>query len=231
MIRIMCGRYSLRRVNLAASGLDAVPELPFEEFTEHPRFNIAPSQSVPVVRLDKEGKRSAGLLRWGFIPRWAKEMPKVQPVNARAETAPTSGMFRDAFARRRCLVPADAFYEWRKLDAKTKQPMWMHFPDDRVFAFAGLWERWRPGDDAEPLDTFTILTTTPNDLMTPIHNRMPVILRPADYARWLDPATGPQEAARLMAPYPDGELEAVPVSRTVNSPRNDVAGCIEPLVS
>jgi putative SOS response-associated peptidase YedK len=227
----MCGRYSLRRVNLVLSELNAVPELPFEEFTERPRFNVAPSQQVPIVRLNEQGQRSAGLLRWGFIPRWAKELPKVQPINARAETVATSGMFRDAFVRRRCLVPADGFYEWRKLDAKTKQPMWVHFPDDRLFAFAGLWERWRPAKDAEPVDTFTVLTTTPNALMEPIHNRMPVIIPPGGYGRWLDPESDVGVATAMLRPYPDGEMVAVPVSRTVNSPRNNVPECIAPLAT
>jgi putative SOS response-associated peptidase YedK len=216
-------------VNLVLSELNAVPELPFEEFTEHPRFNVAPSQSVPVVRLDKEGRRSAGLLRWGFVPRWAREMPKVQPINAKAETVATSGMFRDAFARRRCLVAADGFYEWQKLDARTKQPMFVHFPDDQLFALAGLWERWRPAPEAEPLDTFTVITTDPNALMAPIHNRMPVIIRPEDYGRWLDLATTTSQAIGMLRAYPDGELEATPVSRTVNNPKNNVPECVEPL--
>jgi putative SOS response-associated peptidase YedK len=230
----MCGRYTLRRVNLARSGLNALPEPTFEEFSEHgrPLFNVAPSQSVPVVRLDKEGRRTAGLLRWGFIPHWAREQPpKVRPINARAETVGASGMFREAFQRRRCLVPADGFYEWRRVDAKNKQPMFVHFPDDRLFAFAGLWERWRADPDAAPTDTFTILTTTPNELMTPIHNRMPVIIRRDDYDQWLDPGTDTGRAAELLRPYPDGELEAVPVGRTVNNPKNDTPECIERLVS
>ena len=145
----MCGRYVLRgrREQLAiAMGLIDAPA--FEEFTDRPRYNVAPSQHVPVVRVDAGGRRVGSLVRWGLIPHWAKDVPKVQPINARAETVRTSGMFRQAFERRRCLVPADGFYEWRKVDAKTKQPMFVHFPDDRVFAFAGLWERWRaPGDD------------------------------------------------------------------------------------
>jgi putative SOS response-associated peptidase YedK len=159
----------------------------------------------------------------GLIRHWAKAMPKLQPINARAESVPTSGMFRDAFARRRCLVPADGFYEWRKLDAKTQQPMFVHFPDDRTFAFAGLWERWRPQPPAAaaapktdvqadqppgiedeqraaPLDTCTIITTTANALMASIHDRMPVILRPEDYARWLDRDMDPNEAAALLRP-------------------------------
>jgi putative SOS response-associated peptidase YedK len=227
----MCGRYTLRRINLAHSGFNAMPEPGFEEFSEHPRFNIAPSQNVAVVRMNKEGSRSIGLVRWGLIPHWAKDSPKAQPINARAESVRTSGMFRQAFSRRRCIVPADGFYEWKKLDAKNKQPMFMHFPDDRVFGFAGLWERWRPPDDpdAKPLDSCTIITITPNTLMAPIHDRMPVILKPDEYQTWLERETDPDEAAKLMRPYPDGELEAVPVDRLVNSPKNDVPECVKPL--
>ena len=246
----MCGRYTLRRIDLARSAFGAVPDPgfeEFEEFTERPRFNIAPSQHVAVVRLNKAGGRSLGLVRWGLIPHWAKGPPKAQPINARAETVLTSGMFRQAFARRRCILPADGFYEWRKLDPKTKQPMFVHFPDERLFGFAGLWERRHPAggasgadgsggegskggpEGAEPVDTCAIITTTPNQLMAPIHDRMPVILRPEDYAAWLDRETDPAEAAALMRPYPDGELEAVPVGRLVNSPGNDVPECVQSL--
>jgi putative SOS response-associated peptidase YedK len=225
----MCGRYTLRRLELVLSGFDAVPEPGFEEFTERPRFNIAPSQQVAVVRLNKTGGRALGFVRWGLIPHWARELPKLQPINARAETLSTSGMFRQAFARRRCLVPADGFYEWKKLDAKSKQPMFIHFPDDRLFAFAGLWERWKPADDVEPVDTCTIITTAPNRLMAPIHNRMPVILRPEDYDGWLNPQTGPDTVKKLLQPYADDELAAQPVDKLVNSPKNDVPECVKSL--
>jgi putative SOS response-associated peptidase YedK len=201
----------------------------FEEFTERPRYNIAPSQDVAIVRINKNGDRVLGLVRWGLIPHWAKEVPKIQPINARAETVPTSGMFKQAFTRRRCIVPADGFYEWKKLDPKTKQPMFIHFPDERVFGFAGLWERWKPTEGAEPVDTCTIITTTPNQLMASIHDRMPVILKPEDYGKWLDRETDPHEAEKLMHPYPEGELEAVPVNRLVNSPKNEGPACIEPM--
>ena len=174
----MCGRYVLRSIDLARSAFNASLDPGFEEFTERPRFNIAPSQDVAVVRINQSGDRVLGLVRWGLIPHWAKEQPKIQPINARAETVPTSGMFKQAFAQRRCIVPADGFYEWKKLDAKNKQPMFIHFRDDRVFGFAELWERWKPTEDAEPLDTCAIITTTPNTLMSSIHDRMPVILKP-----------------------------------------------------
>ena len=225
----MCGRYTLRRIDLIRGGFDASLLPSFEEFTERPRFNIAPSQAIPVVRLDSSGKRVLGTVRWGLIPSWTKGKPKHEPINARAETLATSGMFRQAFERRRCLVPADGFYEWRKLDAKTKQPMFVHRRDDGVFAFAGLWERWKPDPEAEPVDTCTIITTTPNELMAPIHDRMPVILDPADYARWLDRETPAADVAGLLRPCPPDEMEARPVSTRVNSPRNDDEECVQPL--
>ena len=198
----MCGRYVLRSIDLALSAFNASLDPGFEEFTERPRFNIAPSQDIAVVRINQNGDRVLGLVRWGLIPHWAKEPPRFQPINARAETVLTSGMFKQAFLRRRCIVPADGFYEWKKLDAKTSQTMFIHFPDDRAFGFVGLWERWKPTEDAEPVDTCTIITTTPNTLIASIHDRMPVILKPEDYGQWLDRETDPHEAEKLLGPYP-----------------------------
>src|SRR5688572_1658672 len=141
----MCGRYTLRRIDLIRGGFDARLLPAFEELTERPRFNIAPSQMIPVVRLNAQGERVIDAVRWGLIPSWTKGKPKQQPINARGETVATSAMFRQAFERRRCLVPADGFYEWRKLDTETKQPMYVRRKDEDLFAFAGLWERWKPG--------------------------------------------------------------------------------------
>ena len=220
----MCGRYRLKRIDLLEMGLRSQPLFPgFEEFSEHPHFNVAPAYRMPIVRLGDEGRELA-FAQWGLIPSWAKEAPKIKPINARAETVATGGMFRQAFSRRRCIVPADGFYEWRKLDARTKQPMFIHFPRDRPFGFAGLWERWRGANDEVPLETFTIITTTPNELMAGIHNRMPVILRPEDYTRWLDGSSSVENLKPLLAPYPEGELEAYPVSSYVNSPKNTGPG-------
>lgn len=225
----MCGRYVLRRIDLIRSGFNADLLPDFEEFTERPRFNLAPSQQIPVVRLDKDGNRVVAPIRWGLIPSWSKAQPKVQPINARSESAATSGMFKQALNRRRCIIPADGFYEWKKLDPKTKQPMFIHFPDDRLFGFAGIWERWRDPATDSVVDTTTILTTTPNDLMKDIHDRMPVILKPNDFSRWLDREVTADAVVELMRPYPDGELYAYPVSRTVNSPRNDDPSCVAPI--
>lgn len=214
--------------------IDAMPRIPFEEFDERPkwpppppRWNIAPSQSVPIIRLHG-GTGELALVRWGLIPSWTKEKPTIAPINARAETVASSGMFRQAFQRHRCLIPADGFYEWKKLTPKTKQPMFIHRPDDSLFFFGGLWERWKPSEAAEPIETKTIITTTPTPLMEGIHNRMPVILRQQDYERWLEPDAKPDALKSLLVPYP-GELEAYPVSTHVNSPKNDDPECIEKL--
>ncbi|MDB5290279.1 MAG: response-associated peptidase [Phycisphaerales bacterium] len=219
----MCGRYTIRRADVGAAALRALNMPLFEEFTELkivPRFNIAPSQSAPVIRLNAAGKAAAGEVRWGLIPSWTKGKPKMQPINARAENVATSAMFRQALERRRCLVPADGFYEWHG-SKPPKQPYFIRRKDDGLFMFAGLWERWKPDDDAEPIDTFTLITTTPNELMSPIHNRMPVILGPADYGKWLDRDAGAEEAMKLLRPYPAEEMEAWPISARVNRVGND----------
>jgi len=229
-MRTMCGRYTLRRPDLLAAAFDATPTLPFEEFTERPRFNVAPSQDVAIVRINSSGDRVLGLVRWGLIPSWTKGKPKQQPINARAETVASSGMFRQAFERRRCLVPADGFYEWQVIDGR-KQPMFVRRHDDAPFAFAGLWERWTPEEGAEPVDSMTIVTTAPNALMAPIHDRMPVILAQPDYARWMDREVPGAEVASLLRPYAEQDMAAVPVSTHVNSPRNDDCDCVAPLAA
>ena len=134
-------------------------------------------------------------------------------------------MFRQSFQRRRCLVPADGFYEWKGAKPP-KQPFFIHKPDDSIFAFAGLWDRWRETEDSDPVESFTIITTTPNALLATIHNRMPVIVKRGDYQRWLDPASRDDEVKSILAPYPEGELEAYPVSSHVNSPKNDDPDCV-----
>jgi putative SOS response-associated peptidase YedK len=221
----MCGRYRIKRFDLLVAGLRSQPLPGFEEFDEKPRWNVAPSQLVPIIRSGQNGTNELALVRWGLIPSWTKERPKLQPINARAETIATSGMFRQAFARRRCLIPADGFYEWKKM-GKAKQPMFIHRRDDELFRFAGLWERWTP-PGAEPVETMTIITTTPNPLMDLIHDRMPVILRPEDCDRWLNPKTSPADAQAMLKPCDPDELEAYPVSKLVNSPRNDDPSCCE----
>ena len=244
----MCGRFTLRApASAVAEQFSLFDVAPFA-----PRFNIAPTQPVAVVRAptlynagtgDTSDGRLGGQsdaspspapcparelvwLRWGLVPSWAKD-PAIgaRMINARAETAAQKPAFRAALRRRRCLVVADGFYEWQKTGAR-KQPYFIHMKDDRPFAFAGLWESWTSPDGAE-LPTCTLLTTQPNELTRPIHDRMPVVLSAADYALWLDPSV--QDAARvecLLHPYPAGEMEAYPVSTRVNSPAHDGPDCL-----
>src|ERR1700730_12780784 len=204
----MCGRYTLSSpVELGADlfGLAETPAL-------QPRFNVAPTQQAPVVRVEAPGAPATlALLRWGLVPYWAEE-----PA------------FKHSFRKQRCLVVADGFYEWKKAGPQ-KQPYLVRRRDRLPFALAGLWARWRT-PEGPPLDTFTILTTTPNDLMRPLHDRMPVILDRTAYAAWLDPALSDLESLNaLRAPAPPEGWEAVPVSRAVNSPAHDAPDCIEPL--
>lgn len=224
----MCGRYTIKT-------LPPIAELFGVQFSEEfhfvPRYNVAPTQEVPVVAISKQtGQRKLGMMRWGLIPSWAKE-PSIgnRMINARAESVGEKPAFRNAFNRRRCLVPADGFYEWRKVSEKSKQPYYIRLADDRPFAFAGLWEYWKPKDagDERGILSFTVLTTTANELMAKIHDRMPVIIDPRDYDRWLDP-TIPGEAVRdLLAPFPAEQMYAVPISTYVNKPANDDPRCVE----
>jgi putative SOS response-associated peptidase YedK len=202
-----------------------VPQLQF-------RFNIAPTQDVATIRVAGEaGQRQLSMLRWGLIPSWAKDPSMgARMINARAETVAQKPSFRSAFRRRRCLVPADGFYEWQK-QGRRKQPFYFRRRDDQPFALAGLWEPWWEDEqrDQPPLETCTIITTEANELSRPIHDRMPVILEAGDYDLWLDPdvqATEPLEA--LLKPYDASQLRVDPVSTRVNNVRNDDPKCIEP---
>jgi len=197
-----------------------------------PRFNIAPTQAAPVVRMNpREGepRRELAALRWGLIPSWAKD-PAIgsRLINARAETVAEKPAYRAAFRRRRCLVPADGFYEWQRRGGK-KQPYFIHMRDDGAFAFAGLWESWQ-GPDHSHIESFTVLTTEPNDVVRPIHNRMPVILDESDYGLWLDPAVEePRVLAPLLKPYQADSMECYAVGLEVNNPRHEDASCVEPI--
>ncbi|MCB1056336.1 MAG: SOS response-associated peptidase, partial [Acidobacteria bacterium] len=169
------------------------------------------------------------LMRWGLIPHWAKD-PSIgnRLINARAETAAEKPAFRSSFSKRRCLVPADGFYEWQKTGGR-KQPFYLQLKEHRPFAFAGLWARWKASED-ETVQSFTLLTTTPNEVAAKVHDRMPVILPPESYDRWLDPELHDREALEaLLLPYPAEAMEAYPVSTLVNSPQNDDPRCIEPI--
>lgn len=199
-----------------------------------PRYNIAPTQPVAIVRVDPDRSlmiphREWTHVVWGLIPGWAKDPSMgVRMINARSETAAEKPSFRAAMKYRRCLVPADGFYEWQKLPGG-KQPMFIHRPDHAPFAIAGLWERWT-SPDGSLIESCTLLTTSPNAMMANLHNRMPVILDPADYDMWLDAGhVKPDDAQHLLRPCPDEWLTAYPVSTVVNNARNEVAACVEPL--
>ena len=219
----MCGRYTLASPTerLAEEfGVDA------SSIELAPNYNVAPTQKVAAV-LEEGGQRSLEVLRWGLIPPWADD-PGIgsRMINARSETAPGKPSFRRAFRERRCLIPADGFYEWQRTNG-AKQPYYIHMEDGRPFAFAGLWESWSKGGEGE-VRTCTILTTGANALVGEVHDRMPVILAHDAYDVWLDRASERDELTGLLAPYPEDEMEAYPVSRFVNSPSNNDPRCIEP---
>ncbi len=199
-----------------------------------PTYNAAPQSTQPVVRQNRDsGNREFALMRWGLVPFWAKD-PKFgySTINARAEEAASKPAYREALKKRRCLVPADAFYEWQRISEKDKQPYAFALKSGEPYALAGLWESWKP-QEGPPLETFTILTTDPNELMQSIHNRMPVILEPRDYERWLgpegenggDPARPPVD---LLRPYPAEKMKAWQVNQRVGNVRNNDPELLEP---
>jgi putative SOS response-associated peptidase YedK len=216
----MCGRYSLKTALEELARLFGF----VERLNLAPRYNIAPTQEVPVIRQRREpaGRRSLAALRWGLVAPWADD-PKAGPplINARAESLLDKPTFRGAFQRRRCLVPADGYYQWREGDA-SKQPYLIARRDRAPFAFAGIWERWGPRHDpAAALDSFTIITTQANDFLSAFHHRMPVVLPAESYTAWLDPDATAESALDLLAPAPNDLLEAVPLAKAVNSIRAD----------
>ena len=223
----MCGRYGLELTGQQLALLLHVD--PALLTALEPRYNIAPTQQAPVLRLGPDGARALDLCRWGLIPSWARAKRPSRPlINARSETVDQKPSFRSAFAQRRCLVPADGFYEWRKVGTR-KAPYHIGLRGRAPFAFAGLWESFRESPDAPPLETFTILTTTPNDLVAPIHDRMPVILAEEFYGAWLAPDSSPSSLGALLRPYPADAMEAWEVSTLVNGAGHDVPACREPL--
>ncbi|MSP68379.1 MAG: SOS response-associated peptidase [Alphaproteobacteria bacterium] len=222
----MCGRYNLTRPVDALRDLFACdgppPNLP-------PRYNIAPTQDVAVVRAREGGGRELALMRWGLIPSWSKGPdPKFSMINARAETVTGKPAFRAAFRDRRCLLPADGFYEWRSQSGR-KQPYLIRPPDHATMAFAGLWERWQ-GLAGEDITSVTIIVTGANERLSAFHDRMPVIVVPADFALWLEGGRAMAPAAEgLLRPLSADRLQVVAVSTRVNSSKNDDPACLEPL--
>lgn len=203
----------------------------FDDSYFAPSYNVAPQSLQPVVRLDSEtGQRELTVMRWGLVPFWAKDSKiGYSTINAKSETVTTSPAFREAMKRRRCLVPAEWFYEWQKINAKTKQPYAIGLRDGSVFAFAGLWETWKDKTKDQVLETYTVLTTDPNELMEPIHNRMPVILAPKDYQRWLEPGEPTHPPIDLLKPYPAQEMKAWKVGSAVGNVRNNTPELIAPI--
>jgi putative SOS response-associated peptidase YedK len=224
----MCGRYGRRSDKQRIAEAFHLGKLP-PDFILSESYNVAPQTFQPVIRLDRDGDRELVMMKWGLVPYWAKDT-KVgySTINARAENVATAPLFREAFQRRHCLVPADFFFEWQKLDpkGKEKQAWAIGRKDTQPMAFAGLWETWKDKTTATPLQSFTIITTDPNTVMEPLHDRMPVIVR-EDYDRWLHPdPTRP--ATDLLRPHDSEQMTAWKVSNDVGNVRNDSPELCEP---
>ncbi|MBS1796143.1 MAG: SOS response-associated peptidase [Acidobacteria bacterium] len=216
----MCGRFASRAKPEEVEREFKVGKLNPKIF--EPRYNIAPTQTIAAV-IESGGARIAGLLRWGLIPAWAKDdSMAARMINARAETLAEKPSFRSAFRARRCIVPASGFYEWAKKGAGAKQPFYFYLKDKDLFGFAGLWEEWLDKATGELVETCTIITTEANAVLEPVHDRMPVILKPENYDEWLDEdEKDTKRLGKLLVPYPAAEMSSHPVSRAVNSPAHD----------
>ena len=215
----MCGRFTLRHPRrVRAWGIPSD-----DLFDWLPRFNIAPTQNVLAVIETTEG-RALESFGWGLVPSWTIDPSAI--INARAETLEERASFRDSFARRRCLIPADGFYEWKRR-GKERQPFLFQLKDEAPFAFAGIWDRW--SRDGTTLNTCAIITTTPNELLSSIHNRMPVMLQPESHNAWLDTRTPVPELKRMLNPYPAAEMKSHPVSMLVNHAAIDEPGMADPV--
>jgi putative SOS response-associated peptidase YedK len=226
----MCGRYGRRAdKQRIAEWMQTHHTNVFDDNYLAPSYNICPQSFQPVVRLEPEtGERELTVMRWGLVPFWAKDTKiGFSTINAKAETVPTSPTFREAWKRRRCLVPAEWFYEWKKLGEKHKQPFAISMKDDAMFAFGGLWEKWKDKITGQELHTYTILTTDPNELLEPIHNRMPVIVARKDYARWMASVDPGQLPVDLLKPYPAEEMKVWKVSSAVGNVRNNSPSLVE----
>ena len=223
----MCGRYQVHTpVEQIAREFDAVLTRDAAELA--PRYNVAPSLEVPAVRM-RHDARELSALRWGLIPSWAKDLSGTKPINARAETVFDTPLFRTAIRRRRCLLPADGFYEWQQRPGG-RQPWHIGMLDGSLFALGGIWEYWKSGDKA--VLSCAIVVTDANQLMAQIHQRMPVIIARTEYARWLDPSlTDPVEIAKLLLPYPADEMRAYPVPTRVNNAKNEGVELIQPVAA
>lgn len=229
----MCGRFTLHH---SAQEVAERFEVPRALFAVEPRYNIAPGTDIPIVTVGSQGRRIEGV-RWGLVPFWAKDAAiGNKMINARVETLAEKASFKYALTRRRCLIPADGFFEWKEERTATskaaKQPMHIRMKDESLFAFAGLWEEWRDkaNPDAPALKSCTIITGPPNALLATLHHRMAIILRPEDEAAWLDPnRQEPEEVLSLLQMFPDGGMEAYAISTRINTPAYDAPDCIAPM--
>ncbi len=223
----MCGRFALH-----ARSEEIREVFDVEGPVEVPRsYNIPPGQSIPAIRnpSSSNSEREVTSLQWGLVPFWADDADIGSSlINARSETVLEKPSFRDAFRKRRCLIPASGFYEWKSTNG-SKQPYYITSDSQSLFAFAGLWEHWEDEETDDEINSCTILTTDPNQLMRPIHNRMPVILHPSRYDAWLNTGENPEDLTAFFTPYQSDRLEAYPVSRHVNNPEHDDPTCIEPV--
>jgi putative SOS response-associated peptidase YedK len=221
----MCGRFDLHLPREAIAGIFGITIVQDIQ----PRYNIAPTQQVVVIRTYPDATRHLDLLKWGLIPSWAKD-PSIgsRMINARSETVDVKPAFRTALKHRRCIIPANGFYEWREVSGK-KHPLYVKLKSNDLMMFAGLWDHWK-SPEGEVIESCTILTTTTNDLIKPLHDRMPVILEPKDIDLWLDhQVADPEQLKPLFKPYFSEHMEMHPVSDLVNSPRNETSDLIKPL--
>jgi len=221
----MCGRFGLTRPDRLDLERFGVSEMP----PQAPRFNIPPSSDILVVR-ERKGVTEAEMIRWGLVPSWAKD-PSIghRMANVRSDTALEKPSFRTAMQKRRCLIPADVFFEWQDVPGqKRRRPYAVALRGGELFALGGLWEVWRPKEGADWLITCAIMTTEPNELLAPIHDRMPVVVRAEDYAKWIDPETAVTDVRRLVEPYPTDAMRAWEVSLLINDPKVDDARVLAP---
>ena len=222
----MCGRFGLTRpeaLELERFGISELPPLV-------PRHNIPPSSDILVIR-DRKGVREAEMIRWGLVPSWAKD-PAIghRMANVRSDTALEKSSFRTAMQKRRCLIPADVFFEWQDVPGrKRRRPYAVALSDGEIFALGGLWEAWRSKEGGAWVITCAILTTEPNDLLAPIHDRMPVIIAPEAYGTWMDPSTRMEEVSAMVTPYPSNQMRTWEISLLVNDPKTDDVRVIAPL--
>ena len=224
----MCGRYYRRsdKQKIADAFRLGVPPT----FEIMPSYNVAPQTFQPIVRISEDtGQRELASMRWGLVPYWSKDAKSAySTINAKSETLAESPAFREAFKRRRCLIPLDGFYEWQTINARARQAYAVSLKSNELFAAAGLWDRWKDKASGQALETFTLITTDPNELMEPFHNRMPVILRAADYERWMAPADPARLPVDLLRPYPEEEMTAWKVGGAVGNVRNNNPDLIAP---